>query len=122
MGPHGHVLEATSATACCHCCPATLARQACTEELQDAIWPLQVDASRSGRLTALDIAAFLCDLGLEPTATEVGHIVDELDWSGAGVVTRWGAAAAGPTWGCGHQAGFLLCTWVCGAQQVGVAM
>ena len=39
-------------------------------------------------LTPADISGFLTELGLEPTSSDVLHIIDELDWSGSGVVSR----------------------------------
>ena len=39
-------------------------------------------------LTPADIRGFLTELGLEPTSSDVLHIIDELDWSGGGIVSR----------------------------------
>ena len=39
-------------------------------------------------LTPQAIHGFLTELGLEPTSSDVRHIIDELDWSGSGVVSR----------------------------------
>ena len=49
---------------------------------------MQVDQSGRGVLTSADINGFLNELGLEPTSSDVLHIIDELDWSGSGVVSR----------------------------------
>ena len=51
---------------------------------------LQVDQSGRGALTPADINGFLTELGLEPTSSDVLHIIDELDWSSSGIVSRWG--------------------------------
>lgn len=50
---------------------------------------LQVDQGGSGVLTPAAIGGFLTELGLEPTSIDVLHIIDELDWSGSGVVSRY---------------------------------
>jgi len=47
-----------------------------------------VDQSGRGVLTPADINGFLNELGLEPTSSDVLHIIDELDWSGSGIVSR----------------------------------
>ena len=39
-------------------------------------------------LTPADINGFLAELGLEPTSSDVLHIIDELDWSSSGIVSR----------------------------------
>ena len=49
---------------------------------------MQVDQSGRGVLTPADIRGFLTELGLEPTSSDVLHIIDELDWSGGGIVSR----------------------------------
>lgn len=48
----------------------------------------QVDQGGRGVLTPAAISGFLAELGLEPTSSDVLHIVEELDWSGSGVVSR----------------------------------
>lgn len=53
---------------------------------------MQVDQSGRGVLTPADINGFLSGLGLEPTSSDVLHIIDELDWSGSGIVSRSGTA------------------------------
>lgn len=50
---------------------------------------LQVDQSGRGVLAPADINGFLNELGLEPTSSDVLHIIDELDWSGSGIVSRY---------------------------------
>ncbi len=50
---------------------------------------VQVDQSGRGVLTSADINGFLNELGLEPTSSDVLHIIDELDWSGSGIVSRY---------------------------------
>ncbi|KAL0020410.1 hypothetical protein WJX77_000240 [Trebouxia sp. C0004] len=49
----------------------------------------KVDQSGRGVLTPADINGFLNELGLEPTSSDVLHIIDELDWSGSGIVSRY---------------------------------
>ena len=49
----------------------------------------QVDTGGRGVLTPANIHGFLSELGLEPTSSDVLHIIDELDWSGSGIVSRW---------------------------------
>ncbi|KAL0037315.1 hypothetical protein WJX79_001603 [Trebouxia sp. C0005] len=49
----------------------------------------KVDQSGRGVLTPADINGFLNELGLEPISSDVLHIIDELDWSGSGIVSRY---------------------------------
>lgn len=49
----------------------------------------KVDQSGRGVLTPADINGFLAELGLEPTSSDVLHIIDELDWSSSGIVSRY---------------------------------
>ena len=57
------------------------------QRLMHSVWS-QVDQSGRGVLTPADINGFLAGLGLGPTGSDVRHIIDELDWSSSGIVSR----------------------------------
>lgn len=68
---------------------------------------LQVDQSGRGVLTPADIRGFLTELGLEPTSSDVLHIIDELDWSGGGIVSRSAILHQDFLWQCPHRTDLL---------------
>ncbi|KAL3159876.1 hypothetical protein ABBQ38_010274 [Trebouxia sp. C0009 RCD-2024] len=90
MGLHGQAAVTHNQSPAAQAAPAPQDLMLSPEQLQLVTDYFQkVDQSGRGVLTPADIRGFLTELGLEPTSSDVLHIIDELDWSGGGIVSRY---------------------------------